>query len=47
MEFRNEQDLQTVKKELMPVVKKNIANLKQSEAYEGWYEAGDYADGSR
>jgi DNA polymerase epsilon subunit 1 len=34
--FRNESDLQTVKRELMPIVKKNKASLQTQKAYEDW-----------
>ncbi len=45
--FKNEQDLMSVRKELLPLVVKNQAERQTQEAYEGWYNAGDYADGSR
>ena len=44
--FKNEQDLMTVRKDLVPQVQKNKKDRKTQEAYDGWYNAGDYADGS-
>jgi DNA polymerase epsilon subunit 1 len=39
--------MMTVRKELKPLVDKNKAERQTQDAYEGWYNAGEYADISR
>lgn len=44
LQFKNVQDLMTVRQELFPIIKKNKANRANNDAYEGWYSSGTLAD---
>jgi DNA polymerase epsilon subunit 1 len=43
MVFRNLTELNLVKRELLPIVKKNQEEREIQDAYEGWHDAGDFA----